>query len=66
MAEDRVLRLISLTKISFKCLKCEYGSWLAVIEIIVPEIRKRFQYFVKVASQINICDIIGLFYTFNP
>jgi len=37
-----------------------------VIEIIVPEIRKNFQYFVKVASQINICDIIGLFYIFLP
>jgi hypothetical protein len=37
-----------------------------VTEIIVSEIRKNFQYFVKVASQIIICDVIGLFYTFHP
>jgi hypothetical protein len=65
MPEDRVLRLIALTIISFKCLKCKYWSWPDVIVIIVPEICKNFQYFVKVASQINICDIIGLFYTFH-
>jgi len=37
-----------------------------MIEIIVPEIPNNFQYFVKDASQINICDIIGLFCTFHP
>jgi len=37
-----------------------------VIEIILPKILKNFQYFVKIVSQINICDIIGLFCIFLP